>query len=605
MVLQEKTAVTESRGCPETWGAFIRTIKPSSGRFTYTTTFGHQLAAACDDGTVSIYDTVMGKLRLSLRPADAVQVVKGSPNGSMLFCAHQPPSITAWDIQTGGLVHTFLSRHKVEDMAISLTGRYLACGSSDGSVKIWEVANRTEVAVLGSGSSVVRVCWVEPEEQLVVARKASVQLWDVVTRKVLRNFTTQGSVRGVIYSQKLNKFAILAESGIEGIITVVDSRTGASVTNRVQPWISCFAFSQNTKDIICGTSSELNLFSVSLREWRQFDLPVTVTSISTLPNGTVVADVTGSGIQLLSLSEGHASPQQPAIPALTVCAFDQDNIIAISSSSSTPRDIVTLLESVTMSPLLTIPTPNATPPGRTAILCASLEHRIAVHRFESHQETYLEMWGFGDEVPRWTESIRGERAVGEISPSGSRLVALHKGHSWIYVYIWDTRSGLLEACRLIFVGDWCTQPLGMEFGSEDEFYSIHDVHRTLYIVSSSEASALSKPDTPLELDTESLEPDASSELDISLELELETVWVPGTPTHLTIHSRRLPMSGQSRRYYEVDETREWVVGSSKRICWIPPDYIGSNPHSYCWAGHRLLMAGRDETLRTLTFREPC
>ena len=181
---------------------------------------------------------------------------------------------TAFDHRVGHpnvhirLVHTFLSRHKVEDIAISLTGCYLACGLSDGSVKIWEVANRMEVAVLGSGSSLVRICWVEPEEQLVVARKVSIQLWDVVTRKALRNFTTHGSVRGVIYSQKLNKFAILAESGIEGIIMVVDSRTGASITDRVQPWISCFAFSQTTKDIICGTGSKLNLFSVSLREWR-------------------------------------------------------------------------------------------------------------------------------------------------------------------------------------------------------------------------------------------------------------------------------------------------------------------------------------------------
>ena len=207
-----------------------------------------------------------------------------------------------------------------------------------------------EVAVLGGGSSVVRIGLVEPEEQLVVARKVSIQLWDVVTWKALRNFTTHGSVRGVIYSQKLNKFAILAESGFEGI-TVVDSRTGASITDPVQPWISCFAFSQTTKDIICGTGSKLNPFSVSLQELRQFDLPVTVTSISTLPNGTVVADVTGSGIH-------HASPQQPAIPALNVCAFDQDNIIAVSPTSSTPRDIVTLLESATTFPLLTIPTPS-------------------------------------------------------------------------------------------------------------------------------------------------------------------------------------------------------------------------------------------------------
>ena len=79
----------------------------------------------------------------------------------------------------------------------------------------------------------------------------------------------------------------------------------------------------------------------------------------------------------------------------------------------------------------------------------------------------------------------------------------------------DTRSGLLEACRLISVGDWYIQPLGlMGFGPEDEFYSKHNAHCTLYVVSSPEPSVSSKPDTPLELGT-SLESDASSEFLLS------------------------------------------------------------------------------------------
>ena len=116
IISQEKTLVAGFHGRLEAWGAAIQTIKASSGRFTLTTTFGSRIAAACDDGTVSIYDSVTGVLRLSLNPGDLVNAMGGSPDGSVLFYAHEWLSITAWDIQTGGLIHTFVPEWKAEDL---------------------------------------------------------------------------------------------------------------------------------------------------------------------------------------------------------------------------------------------------------------------------------------------------------------------------------------------------------------------------------------------------------------------------------------------------------------------------------------------------------
>ena len=57
-------------------------------------TFGHKIAAASDNGTVGIYDSDTGVLRLSLSLPDPAQAIQGSSDGSMLFCAHKTPSIT-------------------------------------------------------------------------------------------------------------------------------------------------------------------------------------------------------------------------------------------------------------------------------------------------------------------------------------------------------------------------------------------------------------------------------------------------------------------------------------------------------------------------------
>ena len=38
-----------------------------------------------------------------------------------------------WDMQTGGLIHTFTKKFEVSGIDISLTGKYLANCSSDGN----------------------------------------------------------------------------------------------------------------------------------------------------------------------------------------------------------------------------------------------------------------------------------------------------------------------------------------------------------------------------------------------------------------------------------------------------------------------------------------
>ena len=610
----------------------MRTIKASSGSFTSMTTIGHRIAAACDDGTVGIYDSITGALRLSLSPADPVQTIKGSPDGSMLFCAHRGPSVTAWDIQTGGLVHTLTLDGEVREIAICLEGRYIACGLSDGTVRIWEVSGKAEGAAFGSGSPISHLCWLESGKQLVVVQEASVQVWDVVTRQVLRSSMKEGPIRGVVYAQKLNKFVTVATSGVGSIVTVVDPRTGTSFANRTEQQISCFAFSQVTKELVCGMStSGIELFSIPARDWRQFNHPAAITSISTLSSGTIVANVTGSGIQLLSLDEGYTPPQQETLSALTVHALDRGNIIVVSSTN--PNQVA-LLESSTMSPLLTI----RVPPAKNisidcpTILCASLQHRVAVYLTEITYNTRLELWRFGKENPEWVDIISRCRVVGDLSPSGSRLAVLHKGNRAIHVRIWDVRNGKLQAHRRIITAHPRTQPLGVEFQSEERFYSQHDTYRVLYAIFSSKPAASSDPDATLQPDTSSdisLESDASVESDAFAELDafaesdssveshtavfnFSTVGLGGSrlapsrvPSHLTIHFKKLALaSGQLGRYCNLDDTREWVTGPTRRICWIPPGYIGSGDGSHCWAGNVLVMVGHDRVLRMLAFREP-
>ena len=537
----------------------MRTIKAGSGCFTCMTTFGHRTAAACDDGTMGVYDSVTGVLRLSLSPGGPVRAVEGSPDGSVLFCAHQESFITMWDIQTGGLIHTFDLGVLVECIAICSKGRYLACGLSDGAVKILDVANKTGVATSGKDPPVTHLCWLELDEELVVARESLADVLDVTTRTVLRSFTIQGRICGVVYAQKLKKFAIASTSHTKSTITIIDPGTGIQFTTTISQRISCLAFSQITTEFVCGTETPgLELFCFPARNWRAFGHPATIASISVLSSGTVVANVAGSGIQLLSLDEGHAPPQLLTIPTLTVHTFDEGNIIAILP---TTRDHIRLFQLATMSPLLTIPARTwSIPTDRPPILCASLKHRIAVCGFEDRNKTRLELWRFGGEAPEWSDEAPLLRLVGGISPSGSRLVVIGDGPSHA-IKLYLTRDG---AC---FGGGtpWLNHPPRVEFEAEDEFYCDYDDYRVPFIISRSRP-----PNCPIPI----------------------------------VRQEKLPPAKQPRGNYDIDDTREWVIGPSKRVCWIPPGCIGSTNRGHVWAGDALIMSGQDGVLRKITFRKP-
>ena len=537
----------------------MRTIK---GHFTCVTTFGHRIAAACDNGSMGVYDSVTGALRLSLSSGGPVRALEGSPDGSVLFCAHRGPLITLWDIQTGGLIHTFDLGVLVECIAICSKGRYLACGLSDGAVKILDVANKTDVATSGKGPPVTHLCWLELEE-LVVVRETSTHVLDVTARTVLRSFTIQGRICGVVYAQKLNKFAIASTSETKSTITVIDPGTDTPFTTTISQRISCLAFSQITTEFVCGMETPgLELFSVSARSWRRFGYPATITSTSVLSSGTVVANVAGSGIQLLSLDEGHAPPQYPTTSTLAMHTFDEGNIIAILP---TTRDHVKLVNSATMSPVFTVPARTwPIPTGRPPILCASLQYNIAVCGFEDRNKTHRELWRFGREAPEWTDEAPGPRLVGGISPDGSRFVAIEGDDPLFIVRLYRTGDGTCIG-ELNLSGPWFRNSgLEVRFKSEDQFYLDHRDERHPFLIFQSNSSS----DHPC-----------------------------------SIRSGALFLAKQPRRYYSVDDAREWVTGSSKRICWIPPGYIGSANWSYGWAGDTLIMSGHDGVFRKITFRK--
>jgi hypothetical protein len=159
-------------------------------------TSGQRIVAACEEIT-NVYDAVTFALRQSLRIPEPVTKVQGSPDDYTLFFAHSR-SVTMWDVQTGGLTHTFTVQSEITDIAVSTTGDHIACGSFDGSVTFWNTHTK-ERKRFGVDRPVVAILWFSPRK-LVVATQGIVYDHDIDTGKSLGTFPTSGRTWGLIRS---------------------------------------------------------------------------------------------------------------------------------------------------------------------------------------------------------------------------------------------------------------------------------------------------------------------------------------------------------------------------------------------------------------------
>ena len=196
--------VTAFAGAPSTWGTLLTTINTRPRQLTCVVASVGGIIAACED-LVNVYDAVTFVLQQSLHPPEAVTKIEGSPDGSVLFFAHSS-SVTMWDIQTGGHINTFTTQSKINDLAISTTGKHIACGSSDGSVMVWDPYTKEKDKVFWNSQPIVAICGVSSHE-FVVATKSSLCIHDILDDKTSSK-TIPGKVWGMVYLGYKKEFLV-------------------------------------------------------------------------------------------------------------------------------------------------------------------------------------------------------------------------------------------------------------------------------------------------------------------------------------------------------------------------------------------------------------
>src|SRR4030067_169286 len=116
-----------------------------------------------------------------------VESVACSPDGKLLASGSSDKSIKLWEMPKGKLLNTLTGHGGVGSVSFSPDGKLLASGSSDKSIKLWEMpTGKLLNTLLGHKKDVVSVSF-SPDGKLLASGSAydTIKLWEMPTGKLL------------------------------------------------------------------------------------------------------------------------------------------------------------------------------------------------------------------------------------------------------------------------------------------------------------------------------------------------------------------------------------------------------------------------------------
>ena len=124
--------------------------------------------------------------------SDSVLSVAYSPDGRYLASGSGDNTIKIWEVATGKELHTLAGHSSgVYSVVYSPDGRYLASGGGDNTIKIWEVATGKALRTLTGHSSRSLSVAYSPDSRYLASASIdnTIKIWEVATGKELRTLT--------------------------------------------------------------------------------------------------------------------------------------------------------------------------------------------------------------------------------------------------------------------------------------------------------------------------------------------------------------------------------------------------------------------------------
>jgi len=569
--------ITTFSGAPDTWGLLLKTIDLRPKQPTSVTTSGQRIITACEE-IVNAYDAVTFTLQLSVCAPEKVAKIQSSPDGSILFFAHSL-SVTMWDVQTGGLIHTFTTQSEINDIAVSTTGDHIACGLSDGSIVFWNTHSKEEGKGFGNGQPVVTTHWLS-HCALAVATQNTLYVHDIIVDETSDSFPIPGHVWGMVYLEDRGEFLVgtvqlNSGAGQEecSFVTVRLTQHGLEPGEPAQLQRQPLRHSgQLLSPVLVGEEiaciipvNGVQSFNTNSHKWTNPPLLDAATSVAVSLNRNLVVQ-TKDHIQIFSVNVLASHKTHKEVSSSHVYPLGENHIIRLLQ----PTQHLALLKLETLrelhprwgaSPLRPLLTNK--PTSARASFGRGLVANFGV-------SVVVEAWQSGTQLPEWTEAAEDAPLYGW-SPECTRVVTVYGSPRW-ELQIKHVEDGITLANLPLEEADFGTgEVYDLTFDSETRFHL--------------------KVDGP----------------GWHVQIPYDVIASPSGSCSHTLTKGELVHLSEPRVAppYTLDANCEWVVDAeSRKICWISPGNVRRGNGGHFWAGLSLVMVGDDGVVRKLTLKEP-
>ena len=539
-------------GAPSAWGLLLRTVDVRPRQLSCIATSVQGIIAACED-VVNTYDAITFVLRQSLRAPETVTKIRDSPDGSILFLAHFS-SVTMWDVQTGGHIHTFITRSEIQDMAVSTMGDYIACGLSGSAVAFWNIHSKEEGKSFKVGGPVVTIFWLS-HRILVVATQDTIYTHDIIIGKTTDKLSIPGPIWGMVYLEDQDEFLVGVSQQISG-------------TRAVECFFVTIRYTQVHKPGLQGRKP-LSILRQSLANSRYLSSPVLV-------GGEIACMIPGGGVQSFNTRSRKWTERPPLLGATLSVAVSLNRNLVVQTKDSIQifsADVLTSSDNVHDD----IRSSRIYPLDETYIICVpqptgrpTLLELETLRGDTSSLLLFMEPWRLGRLFSEWKREGEGV-PLGGLSPL----------FTWLAV-VGGSDQRLLRITRLsdgMMIADAPLSDGGFEAGEVSG------------VAFSSETRLYLKTGGP------------GRHVQIPCDIILPSL---GGGQHKIIIGDPEPLSEpRGIPPYVLDTNCEWVLDAeSRKICWISPGDIRRGDGGHFWVGLSLVMVGDDGVVRKLTFKDP-
>ncbi|TRU96403.1 MAG: protein kinase, partial [Microcystis wesenbergii Mw_QC_S_20081001_S30] len=238
--------------------------------------------------------------------SDEVFSVAYSPDGRYLASGSIDQTIKIWEVATGKELRTLTVYSYLygADVVYSPDGRYLASRSDDKTIKIWEVATGKELRTLTGHSGPVLSVVYSPDGRYLASggglRDNTIKIWQVATGKVLRTLTGHSDwVLSVVYSPDGRYLA----SGSRQTIKIWQVATGKVLRTLTghSDWVWSVVYSPDGRYLASGSYQTIKIWEVATgKELRTLTgHSHSVNSVVYSPDGRYLAS--GSGDKTIKI----------------------------------------------------------------------------------------------------------------------------------------------------------------------------------------------------------------------------------------------------------------------------------------------------------------